>query len=486
MTQAAGWAVIGQPFDRVEQRLGEIPDRARRRWALCLTVTVLALVPPIAHSQVSATPDATAQEPGGPARTKAAPPSLPPRALLRIGTTDLRMQDPILPVAFSPDGRLVAASVAGAVDAPSRWGSIFEVRTGRRIKQLFMPGNDFFWALSLAFSPDGSKLLCGMLGGEVAIWNVADGRLLFRRTLHTSGVTAVGFSSDGRFFASASTDGVVRLRPVERPDDNGRQMIMPPSDRPRSTDEPVPAGAAAADREPQAIGCLAFSPDGTRLVAGAEFTGMMAVWRVSDGQLLRQFGPDAAERLNSLAVTPDGRQILAGGSQQGAMANLRLWDIETGRRLRDLSRAEDRGWGHAALSADGRRIAAVDFTGVRILETATGKLERTIDLPCQLIRKPAFSPDGTLVTLADGSSVAIFEVATGKRLHHDASTPAGRLESAAWSPSGDRIVTSHEDGFVGAWDMLTGRLVWSARLAPPIRRSNGTVDPSFVAFSGDG
>jgi WD40 repeat protein len=369
MIQAAGWVVIGQPFNRVEHRLGDIPDPARRRWALRLTVAVLALVPPVAYSQVAATPDATTQEPGAPARTKAATPSLPPRALLRIGTTDLRMQDPILPIAFSPDGQLVAASVAGAVDAPSRSGSIFEVRTGRRIKQLVMPGNDFFWASSLAFSPDGSKLLCGMTGGEVAIWSVADGRLLFRRGLHTR-VTAVGFSPDGRFFASASADGVVRLRLVETPDDMGRDMIMPPSDRPRSTDKPAPP----ADREPEELGCPAFSPDGNRLVAGAEITGMMAVWRVSVGQLLRHFGPDARERLSSLAVTPDGRQILAGGSQQGAMAKLRLWDIETGRRFRDLSRAEDRGWGHAALSADGRRIAAVDFTGVRILDTATGKL----------------------------------------------------------------------------------------------------------------
>ena len=202
MIQATGWVVIRQPFDRVHKRLGDRPNPARWRWALFLTVAVLVMVPPAAQSKAPGMPDAASQEPGNPPKSDSARATLPPRALLRIGTTDLRMQDYIITIPFSPDGRLVAAVAASAINAPSPSASIFVVRTGRRVKQLFLPGNNFFWAESLAFSPDGTKLLCGEPSGEVALWKLAGSRLLFRQRLHTSSVTAVGFSSDGQVLAS--------------------------------------------------------------------------------------------------------------------------------------------------------------------------------------------------------------------------------------------------------------------------------------------
>ena len=323
MIQATGWVVIRQWFDRVERRLDDPLNRARWRWDLPLAGAVLSLALSAAQSKAPAMLEADRQVPGDPPEADAAKPSLPPRALLRIGTDDLRMQDNIMPIAFSPDGRLVAAVAAPGTNAPSRSASIFEVRTGRRVKQLFATGHDFFWALSLAFSPDGSKLLCGEPSGQVAVWGVSSGRLFFRQKLHADWVTAVAFSSDGRLFASASQDGIVRLRRVDRPEETVQDLIMPPSPLPRNASEPVAVAVAPAQHRPQEIGCLALSQDGTRLITGTENTGMIAVWRVSDGQLLRHFGPDAAERLHTVAVTPDGRQILAGGNQN--VAQRRRW-----------------------------------------------------------------------------------------------------------------------------------------------------------------
>ena len=43
------------------------------------------------------------------------------------------------------------------------------------------------------------------------------------------------------------------------------------------------------------------------------------------------------------------------------------------------------------------------------------------------------------------NTIGLFEVSTGRRLHHDESTPVGDVVSAAWSPSGDRLVTGHAD-----------------------------------------
>ena len=61
-------------------------------------------------------------------------------------------------LAFSPDGRLVAAWDA---NSPSPRVAIFDVRTGRQVKRLVAPGDARGSVLSLAFSPDGSRLLWG-------------------------------------------------------------------------------------------------------------------------------------------------------------------------------------------------------------------------------------------------------------------------------------------------------------------------------------
>ncbi len=130
-------------------------------------VTVLALGPPGVQSEAQIAPGAASAERSDPPRTDAAKRALPPRALLRIGTDDLRAQDLHPVFAFSPDGRSVA--VAGGVAASPRV-VIFDVRTGQEVKQIVAPGNREGGVGSLALSPDGTKLLWGEYDGQVALW----------------------------------------------------------------------------------------------------------------------------------------------------------------------------------------------------------------------------------------------------------------------------------------------------------------------------
>jgi WD40 repeat protein len=498
--QAAQQFTIRKSSTYEQRRASKSTDRTPCTWQLPLVAALFALLPSTAQSDSLVTVSTpSANSPRDQSSDELTRPSLPPRALLRIGTTDLRTQDDIRPLAFSPDGRLIACA---DIHAPSPWATIFEVQTGRRIKQLIAPGDTPGCVESLAFSPDGSILLWGEMRGEVALWDLASDRLLFRKKLHTSNVMAVRFSPDGRFFASAAQDGVVHLRRIEAPEASLRDLTMPPA--PARGDVLAPDrnknGAAQANRARQDIGCMAFSPDGTRLIVGAQFTAMIAVFRVSDGQLLHQFGPAASNGLHTLSVSPDGRTVLSGGhtmvptdgtnivanERSVAMAEVRLWDLETGNHDRNLCGEDELGWGYAAISKDGQKTAIAGFDGVRIVETATGKLQRTISLPGHWGREPVFSPDGTLVALPDLNSVAIFEVSTGRRLHHDAGTPVGSAISAAWSQSGSLVVTGHGDGFVRAWDALTGKLVWCNLLAPVVSPGGLSANPAFVGFSHDG
>jgi RNA polymerase sigma factor (sigma-70 family) len=459
---------------------------------LVASATVLALVPLAARSEVPSGRDAPREGPSDRPETDVARPSLPPHALARIGTDLLRTPGNIRSFALSPGGRLVAA---GDLPGPSARITIFDVPTGRRVKRLVAPEDGGRgWVETVAFSPDATKLLWGEESGEVALWDLTTDHLLFRRKLHPNNVIDVRFSPDGRRFASGGVDGVIHLRRVDRPEEGGRDFSL------------------------RTLGHLAFTPDGRRLIAGGMVSTMIGVWDANDGRFLREIGPTAGEHLKSMAVTPDGRRILSAGHRveaedparqqeleqaKGAMAlrlpgdakpgpptvnrtEIRLWDIETGERIQDLNRPDEIGFGDVALSPDGRRMAIVNFSGIRLLDASTLEPQWTVDLPGWWGRPVAFSSDGRLIALGEQNTVAIFEVATGRRLHHDQSTPVGRVGAMGWSPSGDRIVTGHTDGFVRVWDAATGKLIWHKLLAPIVTVAGQAASPNSVGFSRDG
>jgi WD40 repeat protein len=422
--------------------------------------------------------------------------TLPTRALVQIGTGDVRTRNLIRNIVYSPDGRLIAAAEnAGS----SSIVSLFETRTGRRVGRIKPPEPDGGSALCLAFSPDGTTLAWGEEDGHVALWDRAADRLFHRDTLHDGHVNALAFSPDGRLVASGGADGAVRVRTVERPGDIAAHARRSAGrSRQRSADRTL----RDADSE---ILSLAFTPDSTRLVAGATSQASIIIWRLSDGQVFRRIagahetrGRPSNASPGFVAVTPDGRRIISAGRSMVPRAEnkipsgnpivpvseVRAWDIETGERLLELCDNEDIGLGNAALSHDGRRLAVADFDVIRIHDAATGRSERRIAVPGSSLGRPEFSPDGTLLALPVGRAIHIFEVATGRRRLQDERDPAGEMRAVAWSSSGDRIATLHEDGIVRTWQADTGRLIWHRRLT---RETAGVIDlPFSVAFSDDG
>jgi WD40 repeat protein len=423
---------------------------------------------------------------------------LPPRAQVQIGTDELRTRDQIAEIAFSPDGQLIAAA-EGAYS--SSRVSLFAVRTGRQVGRIAPPDADPAYVVCVAFSPDGKKLAWGEQEGHVALWDLVGARLLHRVRLHDRTVNALAFSPDGRMVASGDDEGAVHVRRV----DSLAVIARESGRRDRRSSEGI-RDRDLLDRDSRIFG-LAFTPDGTRLVGGSTFQTSIVIWRLSDGQLLRRIAGTHAARGRSMgnspsvvAVTPDGLRVMSSGQRtvpitetkipygpaDVSISEVRFWDIESGERVLDLYDDEEMGYGMVALSRDGRRIAAADFGVIRILEAATGRSEGKIALPGCSTRRPAFSPDGTLVAVPVNQAIHVFEVQTGRRLLQDESVPAGQMRSAAWSPSGDRIATGHNDGVVRVWDAATGKPIWHKVLSPVLRATVEISEPLSVAFSGDG
>jgi WD40 repeat protein len=106
-------------------------------------------------------------------------------------------------LAFSRDGKLLAVSLlhGGAL--------VLDPSTGRLRRKLSDPGDDI---ISLAFAPDGT-LATGTLAGIVELWSPATGQRLAPPLLAASApVASVAFDSTGQRFATTGyQDGTVKL-----------------------------------------------------------------------------------------------------------------------------------------------------------------------------------------------------------------------------------------------------------------------------------
>ncbi len=156
------------------------------------------------------------------------------------------------------------------------------------------------WVECLAFSPDGTKLLWGEYLGKVALWDLTGDRLLFRENLHDRPVRDVRFSPDGKLMASAGGDAI-QLRRVTAPDLAAPGFATRTG--PRLEPAFVPLGMAPPFGRREGVACLAFTPDGSRIVAGTFEDATILVWDIADGRLLRKI-PGRTETPRRSRTTP--------------------------------------------------------------------------------------------------------------------------------------------------------------------------------------
>jgi WD40 repeat protein len=102
-------------------------------------------------------------------------------------------------IAFSPDGRLLAASAGTSTG--EKVVRLWDV-AARRVRATLAGHQDVVYFL--AFSPDGKTLATGSWDGTVRLWHVASAQPLVTLRGHRGAVYCVVFSPDGRTLASSS------------------------------------------------------------------------------------------------------------------------------------------------------------------------------------------------------------------------------------------------------------------------------------------
>jgi len=109
-----------------------------------------------------------------------------------------------LSVAYSPDGSRI---VSGSSDKTLR---IWDAQTGAPLGEPLTghKGN----VLSVAYSPDGRRIVSGSSDRTLRVWDVQTGVQIGEPlTGHEGDVRSVAFSPDGRRIVSGSSDNTLRL-----------------------------------------------------------------------------------------------------------------------------------------------------------------------------------------------------------------------------------------------------------------------------------
>ncbi|NJO42029.1 MAG: hypothetical protein HC865_15720 [Cyanobacteria bacterium RU_5_0] len=285
---------------------------------------------------------------------------------------------------------------------------------------------------AVAFSPDNQRLATGEPYGEVRVWQIVDGQLLWTCRGHSSWVVSVAWSPDGQFIASSSTDHTIKLWNA-----NTGQLLRTLQDH------------------TNAVLSIAWSPDG-RFIASGSSDHTVKLWDVATGQCLRTI-QGHRNWVRSVAWSPNSQFIASGGNDQ----RIKLWDVQSGQLLKTSQEHGEQIWS-IAWSPDGTMIASgsADHT-VKLWTINPGQELSTLQGHADWVRSVAWSPDGT--TLASGSSdhtIKLWDIHTGQILK----TLHGHTEqiwSIAWSPNGALLASGSIDHTVKLWDAQTGKLLKS-------------------------
>lgn len=241
-----------------------------------------------------------------------------------------------------------------------------------------------------------------------------------------------------------------------------------------------------------------FSPDGSKvLTASTDMTAKL--WNALTGsELLTFFGHQGV--VFSAEFSPDGSKVLTASSDKTA----KLWDAVSGTELHTFSRHSDM-VNSAVFSPDGRRIlTASSDNSAKLWDAVTGRVIRTFS-PHNWVQRllrfsvgrgdkinsAAFSPDGSKVlTASNDGKVKLWDAESGKEIrtflgHGNGGRGAG-VRSAVFSTDGRKILTASEDGAAMLWDAESGQelhtfsgpLTW-------VRSAEFSSDGSKVVISSD-
>lgn len=380
----------------------------------------------------------------------------------------------------SPDGKVIAAAGAAATISivdPGNLTVLLQIDT----RQVEVNG--------LAFSPDSSRLASAGDDGNIKVWDVATGNKLFGFQAHNPRVFSVEYIAEGKQLISTGYDRTIRIwdssngdRVDELSGHKERVTAAAHSDAgnlfasacrkddirvwdlaTRKLVRTIPVGSS------NRITSLSFSPDGTVLASGDQFSNVMLT-RL-DGSPPQQFA-HFGDPIHCLTFTADGTRLVI-ADRSGAIHSFVLGSIDKDRKPSPMNEPLSGPLELFDMQTDwhahkGRCYDLIETTGGQIISVGEDGLLKTWDPTNGAIEKVIFGSGRSVsndhkdfaVRESDGL-MAVAAADRGLELFHRSGDRYKRLRNIEgpgwWSVAFDRstgqLVSGHNDGKLRFWDI---------------------------------
>ncbi|MCL5037038.1 MAG: WD40 repeat domain-containing protein [Chloroflexi bacterium] len=264
---------------------------------------------------------------------------------------------------FSPDGKRLLSS---AIDETA---IIWDVDTGKIFKELFAPpltvraavvfpggetvisgGSDGlirFYNIStgeeisfipqtsgvsaLAVSPDGRTFACGLKDGTLLIYDAATRKIFVDFRAHGDIITAVKYSPDGKYIATAGADEQAKIWKLDgKPD---KTLI----------------------KHNDSLTGIDWSPDGSK-IATSSWDERAIIWDAKTGRPLHVLKGHTG-CVSGVSFSPDGKSLATSSFDK----TIRTWDVKSGKLIKDAI-AHNEGVSSISFSPGGIYTGSFDRT----------------------------------------------------------------------------------------------------------------------------
>lgn len=288
------------------------------------------------------------------------------------------------------------------------------------------------YVVAIAVSRDGRRILSGGRDAFIRLWDAQTARCLQTIETQSGFPDAVALSANARV-GLVSNGNKIRLWELK----SGSSL-------------------GTFDGHTNSVQSLCLDPSGDRLLSGSE-DHSLRLWNIPTATCIREFHGHR-EAVQTVAFSPDGRYALSGACAAigaGEDHSIRIWDLDSGECLRVLDGhagnnslgLPEAGVRSAYFSADGRQILSGGDDGcVRLWDVATGKCLRDFSAHGdQGVQSLDWSPDGRYaLTGSWDATVKLWDVADGRCLcsFRDHRT---RVNTVAFGPDGAYALSGSED-----------------------------------------